>query len=143
MDTNLPAAAAQSVGLFPLQLRSQPEAGQMGAPVLHLELLVASAQEQVNGLALVTQPLPQPVVCKSYVSGPVMVMTVMDPVRTRIRFDLVGHRYDLPPGSEIDNPVNFRAIVVLDEDYSKGMVEYQFGYPVPGAMITQAIIRVD
>jgi len=142
MDTNVAAPPSQDIGLFLLNLRSEPKPGIMGAPVLQLSLVVAPGEEQARGLAVVTQPLQHPVVCHSYVTGTLTTMTVMHPTRTSRRFDLVGHAYDLPPTSQIANPVNFRATVVLDADYAKGVVEYQYGLPPDGQMIEQAIIRI-
>jgi hypothetical protein len=142
MDTNVTTAPAQDIGLFILNLRSEPQPGLLGAPVLELRLVVAPAEETARGLAVVMQPLQHPVVCSSFVTGPLIIMTVMHPTRTSMRFDLVGHQYDLPPTSGIANPVNFRATVVLDEDFSKGTVEYQYGVPLDGPVIQQPIIRI-
>ena len=142
MDTNVTTAPAQDIGLFALNLRSEPQPGQLGAPVLELRLLVSPEQETARGLAVVTQPLQHPVVCSSFVTGPLIIMTVMHPTRTSMRFDLVGHQYDLPPTSDIVNPENFRATVVLEENFSKGTVEYQYGIPPDGPVIQQPIIRL-
>ncbi len=49
---------ADKIGLYPVKLLV--EQGLVGAPTLHLNLLVNAASGQVNGSAEVTQALPPP-----------------------------------------------------------------------------------
>ncbi|QSX36526.1 DUF1842 domain-containing protein [Shewanella sedimentimangrovi] len=113
-------------GLFLLNLQS--ESGLMGAPILHLQLGIDAPHAKATGMAQVTQALANPVVCTSHVSGDVIYETVMGP-GSKIRIDLCGYPIVNWPKEGGIGPVipkNFSAIVLLDQNWEKGEVHYQY-----------------
>ena len=141
MDTNITDAAPQDLAPVLLQLKSVAPKGMVGAPILTLNLTVAP--ELAKGMAVVTQALAEPIVCRSNVIGPVIDLTLIDPVTIGIRIDLTGTASLIPSTSEVFQPVNFRATVWLKSDYSAGVVEYQYGDVGLAMVIEQEIFRVD
>lgn len=116
-----------ATGLFFLPLKSV--SNMPGAPVVNLRLTVDSVNNTVNGLAVVTQALAHPVVCKSSVSGNLIHETVMSPGTSRIRIDLTGYpEIHFPPNGGIGPvvPKNFTAMILFDTDWSNGTIQYQY-----------------
>jgi len=67
-------------------------------------------------------------VCSSHVAGNVIYETVMGP-GSKIRIDLNGYPIiHWPPDAGVGPvyPKNFTAMVLLDQDWSKGEVHYQY-----------------
>ena len=119
-------SANQKIGLFLLQLQSESDV--VGAPILHLNLTVDTPHRQASGFAEVTQPLAEPIVCKSHVSGPVIYETVMGP-GSKVRIDLSGYPNISWPSQGGVGPVipkNFVAQVLLEPNFESGEVIYQF-----------------
>ena len=143
MDTNITDAAPQDLVPVLLQLKSVAPKGIVGAPILTLTLNLTVAPELTKGVAVVTQALAEPIVCRSNVIGPVIDLTLIDPVTIGIRIDLTGTASLIPSTSEVFQPVNFRATVWLKSDYSAGVVEYQYGDVGLAMVIEQEIFRVD
>ncbi|MCK0068453.1 DUF1842 domain-containing protein [Kordiimonas laminariae] len=116
----------QRAGLFRLPLIA--EGGMPGAPTLHLFLGIDTVHDRASGFAEVTQALAQPVVCTADVAGPVIYETVMGP-GSKIRIDLEGYPViDWPKGGGVGPviPKNFKATILLDTDWQKGEVSYQY-----------------
>lgn len=116
-----------TAGLFHLSLQSGSSL--LGAPILHLNLGVDSVNEKVAGLATVTQALAKPIVCTSHVTGNLIYETVMKPGVSKIRIDLSGYpEIHWPSGGGVGPviPKNFKAMILFDENWSNGTVQYQY-----------------
>lgn len=119
--------AKDAVGFFHLPLQSKSSL--MGAPILHLQLGVDTVSEKVTGSAVVTQALKDPVVCKSHVTGNLIHETVMPPGESKIRIDLTGYPQIHWPSNGGVGPVilkNFKAILLFNDDWTNGVVQYQY-----------------
>lgn len=118
-------SAATGLYFLPLQSKSN----MLGAPFVNLRLTVDSVNNTVNGLAVVTQALAQPVVCKSFVSGNLIFETVMPPGASKKRIDLTGYPEIYFPSNGGVGPVlpkNFTAMILFDADWSNGTIQYQY-----------------
>ncbi len=110
-------------GLFPLHLIA--EGGMPGAPTAKLYLGVYTPQKTVSGLVEITQALLDPVVCTSHVSGVYFYEAVMG-AEPKIRIDLEGYPAIIPPNSDIVLPENFKATIVLDDNWQNGTIIYEY-----------------
>jgi len=116
-----------TAGLFHLPLQS--ESPLFGAPMLHLQLGVDTINNTVSGIATVTQALAEPLVCTSHVTGNVIYETVMKPGKSMIRIDLSGYpEIHWPQGGGVGPviPKNFTAMILFDENWNNGTVQYQY-----------------
>jgi hypothetical protein len=116
-----------TAGLFHLPLQS--ESPLLGAPILHLQLGVDTVNNTVSGIATVTQALADPVVCTSHVTGNLIYETVMKPGKSMIRIDLSGYpEIHWPKGGGVGPviPKNFSAMILFDENWNNGIVQYQY-----------------
>ena len=119
-------ATATRAGLFPLDLRTDPD--MPGASTLDLNLTVYTPTREVTGRATVSQALQDPVVAVSHVSGVFLYEAVMPPAESAIRIDLTGYPIILNPQDE-DGQIpfhNFTAIIVLKTDWSEGTARYEY-----------------
>jgi len=116
-----------TTGLFHLPLQSESQL--LGAPILHLQLGVDTMNNTVSGIATVTQPIAKPVVCTSHVTGSLIYETVMKPGKSKIRIDLSGYpeiHWPTRAGVGPVIPKNFTAMILFDEDWNNGIVQYQY-----------------
>jgi hypothetical protein len=116
-----------TTGLFHLPLRSKSRI--IGAPILHLQLGVDTINHTVSGIATVTQALAEPVVSTSHVTGKLIYETVMKPGKSMIRIDLSGYpEIHWPKGMGIGPIIskNFSSIILFDEHWGNGIVDYQY-----------------
>jgi hypothetical protein len=114
-------------GLFLLTLKSH--SALRGAPVVTLRLTVDMPHRLVRGLAEVTQPLANAVVCLASVNGTLTPEYVMPPGKSAMRLDLDGYPdIHWPPNSGLGPqlPLIFKAVVVLDTSFEMGFVDYQY-----------------
>ncbi len=136
----------EKMGLFLLNLESFPKQGIVGAPTLSLHLTVDTVSDQAHGMAVVTQALEQPIVCRSSVSGNVIYETVMSPGESKIRIDLTGYPEIHWPSHGGIGPVmpkNFKAMVLLDSDWKNGTVVYQYLTYAGWQSVSQGIAIVE
>jgi len=120
-------SSKSTTGLFHLLLQS--ESRLPGAPILHLQLGVDTMNSTVSGIATVTQPLAEPVVSTSHVIGNVIYESVMKPGKSMIRIDLSGYpEIHWPKGAGLGPviPKNFSAIILFDEHWNNGTIQYQY-----------------
>jgi hypothetical protein len=119
-----------SAGLFQLNLNSTSNL--LGAPILHLQLGVDTVNKTVSGIAMVTQPIAEPLVCTSHVTGNFEYESVMKPGKSMIRIDLSGYPEIHWPKSGGVGPVipkNLSAMILLDDHWNNGTVQYQYLTP--------------
>jgi hypothetical protein len=116
-----------TAGLFHLPLQS--ESPLLGAPILHLQLGVDTINNTVSGIATVTQSLAKPIVCTSHVTGNLIYETVMKPGKSMIRIDISGYpeiHWPKEGGVGPVIPKNFSAMILFDENWNNGTVQYQY-----------------
>lgn len=116
---------AHQDGLFLLQLQSS---GAPGAPIVKLSLTVYTPGQKVTGFAEVTQATNPPLDVRSHVTGNLIYETVSGP-GSKIRIDLDGWpeiHWPKDGGVGPVIPENFKAIIVLEPDYSAGTIEFQY-----------------
>ncbi|MBL4613255.1 MAG: DUF1842 domain-containing protein [Magnetovibrio sp.] len=127
MDNAAEVQTSQMAGLFRLSLETESKLA--GAPALHLSLTIDTVNDIADGAAEVTQALADPVVCTSHVHGTVNPQYTMDPSSSKIRIDLTGYPLiHWPQGGGVGPvfPPNFKAQLLMETDYQKGNVIYQY-----------------
>jgi hypothetical protein len=135
-------------GLFLLKLKSVVPAGILGAPNNDLVLSVYTPKRTVTGHSLVlNSSLYPPLIVNSHVTGNLIYATVMGP-GSKIRIDLDGWpEVNWPVGAGVGPviPENYTAQILLEPDYSKGIIIYNYRTDFTGVWhtIQQDIVRVD
>ncbi|MCJ8508730.1 DUF1842 domain-containing protein [Rhizobium lemnae] len=118
-------------GLFQLKLQST---GAPGAPTVALTLGVYTPTGKVTGFAEVKQATNPPLDVRSHVLGDLIYETVIGP-GSKVRIDLTGYPEIVWPkdgGVGPAIPLNFKAIILLEPDFSKGTIEYQYRKDLTG-----------
>lgn len=123
--------AEAKYALFPLHLQSK---GNPGAPTDDLRLLIDPFRNEVTGSSVVTQATNPVLRLASHVTGELIYQTVTGPGST-IRIDLTGWpEIKWPPHAGLGPviPENYKAILVLDTNYTSGVIRYVYRTDLTG-----------